>query len=62
MPSTKPSAKTTDTPTGPAIIDKMAAEPSLDRFFLQIPNFTPDELREFVRIARAERALWETKK
>lgn len=48
--------------TGPEIIDNMAAEPSADRFFLNQPNFTDAELKEFIDIQRRDRALWETKK
>jgi len=47
--------------TGPEVIDKMAASPSLDRFFINKPNFTDAELREFVKGQRAERAIWEAK-
>jgi hypothetical protein len=47
--------------TGPEIISKMAAAPSLDRFFINKPNFTDDELRDFIRASKAERALWEIK-
>lgn len=48
-------------PTGPEIMDQMAANPSLDRFFQNKPEFTDDELKEFIRISRAERAMWELK-
>jgi hypothetical protein len=48
-------------PDGLEIVDKMAAEPSLDRFFINKPDFTDDELREFIRISRAERAIWVSK-
>lgn len=47
--------------TGPEIIDKMAAAPSLDRFFINKPNFTDADLKEFIKTSRAERAIWETK-
>lgn len=59
------SKKPADAPkplTGPEIIDKMAAEPSLDRYFIGKPAFTDEELREFIAVQRKERALWETKK
>lgn len=60
----KSSAKSSAKPkplTGPEIIDQMAAEPSLDRFFINKPNFKDDELREFIAISRADRARWEGK-
>jgi len=48
-------------PTGPEIIDQMVASPTLDRFFINKPNFTDEELMEFVKTQQAERALWEVK-
>lgn len=54
-------AKKPSGPTGPEIVEQMAAEPSLDRFFINKPDFTDDELREFIRISRAERAIWVSK-
>jgi hypothetical protein len=57
----KPTTQNAKSPTGPEVMDQMAANPTLDRFFLNKPEFTADELREFVRIQRAERAIWELK-
>lgn len=62
MASKKPAADTSKPLTGPEIIDKMAAEPALDRYFIGKPTFTDEELREFIAVQRKERALWETKK
>jgi hypothetical protein len=56
MPAKKPSG-----PDGLEIVAQMAAEPSLDRFFINKPDFTDDELREFIRVSRAERAIWVSK-
>lgn len=42
-------------------MDQMAANPSLDRFFQNKPEFTDAELDEFIRVQRAERAMWELK-
>jgi hypothetical protein len=57
MASKKPSG-----PTGPDLIDQMAAEPSLDRFFINKPSFTDAELLELIDGLRKERVMWETKK
>lgn len=40
----------------------MAKENALDRFFIGKPNFTDEELREFIEGQRKERVMWETKK
>lgn len=53
--------KETPAETGPDIISKMAADPSLDRFFINKPPFTDAELRDFIAKSRAERAIWEVK-